>query len=63
MIILLLLVVVVGGDVGVSFVVVSGCCGGLGVAERYCGGGFANFGGGGGHGRFVVIDFVVGDVA
>ena len=55
--------VVVGGDVGVSFVVVSGCCGGLGVAERYCGGGFANFGGGGGHGRFVVIDFVVGGVA
>jgi len=59
MIILLLLVVVVGGDVGVNFVVISGCHGGL-VAERYCGGGFANFGGGGGQDSFVIVDFVVG---
>ena len=34
--------------------------GGRVVAERYCGGGFANFGGGGGHDSFVVVDFVVG---
>ena len=62
MIILLLLAAVVGGDVGVSFVVVSGCRGGLVGGERYCVGGFDIFGGGGSHGSFVIVGFVGGGV-